>query len=120
MGDFDNIKVNDEVGYFERHGWRHQILKVSKVEHVTPTQFVAFNGIRFSRRNGRAVGKDYFGGGRAFIVTDKHREEAAAIKNVIRAEKLCVAVASLFDKARDEDAVRLAAMLPPELRKEIE
>lgn len=65
---FQNIKVGDKVlkqsGVFENS----QILIV---ERVTNTQFIAGNGQRFRKKDGRIVGSDGYGYSRARILTEE-------------------------------------------------
>jgi hypothetical protein len=114
-----NTKVGDAVCIKCSAGWRHYTLRHAQITKVTKTQVVAFDR-RWSRRSGDEIG----GGGNRYNrdylqrTTPEVLAEAAATQAMIDAERACGNAADVLKRARGEDAVRIAALLPDELRQD--
>lgn len=121
----EDLKVGDEVCLLDYRGFgcsRPYFRKRGRVEKVTKTQITAFDGYRFLVSNGREVGCPH---GRFSIpprltpLTDEILAEVELAEKKDHAEKLCCRVAELLRRARDEDALRLAAMIGDDLKAEV-
>ena len=119
MGKLDDIEVGCEVVLASRAGWSGRLsLRGGIVERVTKTQVVAMGGMRFNKRDGVEIG-----GGRGRFstpdrlvqVTSELLREAAQDKAKEIAERKCRTISNLLARASDDDAIRMAAMLPDEL-----
>jgi hypothetical protein len=114
-----DTKVGDAVCIKCSAGWRHYTLRHAQITKVTKTQVVAFDR-RWSRRSGDEIGgtggrwhRDYL-----LRATPEVLAEAAAMQDMIDAERACGSAADVLKRARGQEAVRIAALLPDELRKE--
>ena len=112
-----DTKIGDAVCLRYPSGFHHYTLRHAQITKVTKTQVVAF-GRRWSRRSGDEIG----GGGsrwnRDYLLrtTPEALAEAAATQAMIDAERACGNAAHVLKWARGKEAVRIAALLPDELR----
>ena len=114
-----DTKVGDAVCLRFRSGFQHYVLRHAQITKVTETQVVAFDR-RWSRRSGDEIGGSGSRWNRDYLLraTPEILAEAAAVQVVADAERVCYEVGERLLKVRGEDAVRVAALLPDELRKE--
>ena len=113
--DFQDIKVGDVFFVeYRRMGNTYRLAK-EKVDHVTPTQFHC-RGIKYRKQDGEIVGSIGWDATTAEPATPKNiarynseQQEAVAIRHI---QDAC----EILRKARGEDAIRLAALLPAELK----
>jgi hypothetical protein len=110
MDDFSNIKVGDV--FFTRDGFTSRLVR-HKVTHVTATQF-HIGSVKYRKSDGYRIGYNGWDSP-AIIATDavvaKYRDEKVEDK-----ARAAIAVAiRILERARGDDAVRIAALLPPEL-----
>lgn len=121
----EDLKVGDEVCLLGYRGFgpnRPFFQKRGKVEKVTKTQITAFGGNRFVISSGREVGCAYGRFSyppRLLPLTDEILVEVELAEKTDHAERLCGQVAELLRRARDEDALRLAAMIGDDLKAEV-
>jgi hypothetical protein len=118
MSEFDNIKVGDMVcvQINSRSAmipmWRHM-----RVTKVTATQFTVEDGDRYLRRSGVRVGRSSrWGQDGVHLWTPERAAENILARRCASAERACAAAAKMLDRARGEEAIRLAALLPDELK----
>ena len=111
MDDFSNIKVGDV--FFTRSGWARRLSRQT-VTHVTATQFHSASA-KYRKADGYGLGSDRSWDNRAIVAADA----IVAAYNAERAEdKARAAIAGaihILERARGEDAIRIAALLPAEL-----
>jgi len=113
------LAVGDIVCLVHRSGSsRISAFTRGPVERVTKTQIIALAGRRFLSSNGKEVGtlKAHGRAARLQRFTAEIEQEVAAAKSERDAEKMCAEVATLLNRARAEDAVRLAAMIGQDLK----
>lgn len=111
MSEFSDIKVGDV--FFSRSGWARRLLRKT-VTHVTATQFHS-ESAKYRKADGYCIGSSRGWDSRAIVAT----EEIVTAYNSEKAEdkaRAAIAVAiSILERARGEDAIRIAALLPAEL-----
>lgn len=115
---FPDARLGDEVCMKIRNGWSYDrfTLRTDKIEKVTQTQIVAF-GRKWRRSDGLEVGSaDKWRRAGIMPVTPEILAEWQAMKAMIRAEKDCARVGEILRRAKGADAIRLAAMMPEELK----
>ena len=112
----EDLKVGDAVALPRYAGWSGRIdLTKGEVERVTKTQIVALGGRRFKKRDGIEVGRKQYGynsAPRLRPVTPELLEEERQDRLEEAAERKCREWAKKLERARGEDALRLADMLP--------
>lgn len=114
MDELHDVQVGDRVCIAHRAGWSGRIycLDVAEVEKVTRTQITAFGG-RWLIRTGRRVGEiSRYSADLLQRLTPEIEAEAAEDAAISAAEKKCRLWAEALRRARNNDAVRFAAMLP--------
>ena len=119
MSELRDLKLGDEVCLVNYNFWSHKAnyAALGVVEKLTNTQVTAFGGRRFFLKDGREFGG--FGGPSAPKLQRNTPEVEAMIGHCTAqsaAENICHRVAKLLEKAKGDDALRLAGLLPDELR----
>ena len=117
------MKVGDPVCIVGRMGWSQRLYFTARgeIERLTPTQIVALGGRRFSRKTGYEIGASGLRGSVSPTLrplTSELVSKVDAFSREDQAEKECMKVANLLQSARGQDAVRIAAMLSDELKRE--
>lgn len=117
---FPDIKPGDEVAIAEETwsrivGWRSL-----KVERVTKTQIITVGDVRWRREDGHRVGGGAWHGDHIYPWTEELRAEQQHLRRVKSAEKACQSAANRLNRARGDEALRLAALLPDELKEPLE
>lgn len=120
MSDLSTLKVGDAVCVIVVTRGTSGVLSIFRkgvVEKITKTQITAFGGMRYMIRNGRALGtRDSWHTEYIQPLTDKIIARAEHGTRIRSAQMLCSRAAEMLNKARGDDAIRLAALLPPELK----
>ncbi len=115
MGD-QPFNVGDAVALVHQMGWGSRTrLTKGTVEKVTKTQVAALGGRRFNIRTGVEIGAPssrYHASPKLARLTPELLAEEAESQQIEAAERKCYAWADLLQRARSDDAVRLAEMLP--------
>jgi hypothetical protein len=116
MNKLDNMKVGDAVCLVRRNGWKQRVdIYQGAVEKVTATQITAMGGRRFKKDTGREIGNR---NSRWSVtptlepLTSELLAEAALGEEYAAAERICAAWAKKLERARDENALALAKILP--------
>ena len=113
-----DVKVGDMVCIPKFSGWgRSSLLRLSKspVEKVTKTQVIAFNGMRFQKSTGKEIGRNY-GDDRLCLLTAELQGRHAQDLAIHQAEIECYNAHERLRRVRGNDAIRIAALLPDELK----
>ena len=113
--ELENIKEGDRVALVSYGGWSNRITAAfGTVERTTKTQIVAF-GRRFMRRNGFEVGAStsFYSGPRLKVDTPEIRAEVETGNKEAIAERKVRRWAEILHRAKGDDAVKYAALLPP-------
>lgn len=113
-------KIGDEVCVLRFNRWNIGCVTMHAgvIERLTESHVIALNGRRWLRRNG----VEYGAGGskhdrdQLTHLTADVRAQVAHSDVIHRAVLTCRRVAALLEKARGDEAVRLAALLPDEMR----
>lgn len=109
---FADIKVGDSVALRTRDGgWTGMT-----VTRVTRTQFETGSGAKWRKSNGWKVGGGVWDFETAYPWTPERRAEAEKARRVASAEHACWDAATKLNRARGDEAIRLAALLPDELK----
>lgn len=111
-----NAQVGDPVCIVVTYGGFAYFLRLvrGQIERLTDTQVVAIGGRRFSRTTGREIGqymRDTLEPLTPELIAREARDAAYEV-----AERVCYRAAKVLNNARADDAVRLAALLPDELK----
>jgi len=114
-------KVGDPVCIVRNDRWRPCIVYVTKgqVERITATQVIALDDRRFSREHGHEVGGGYsspYDRPKLVPLTAEILEKQRQSTEFVRAENACRKAAGILGKLTLGDAVRVAALLPDELK----
>lgn len=116
-----DAKVGDAVGILNQIRFRPGRVHLTRgvIERLTATQVVAMGGRRFSRRTGAEIGGGAWGKDWLEPLTQEmvDRHDESEVMNL--AEIACSNAAHRLTRARGEDALRFAAMLPDELKAEL-
>jgi hypothetical protein len=119
MSNEHRFKVGDHVAIIFLAGWsrRKYMRWRGVVDAVHKTGHVIAAGKKF-RQNGSAVGGAPYNTSELLRPwTPELAAELAEAKAMDAAEKLCFQLADALRKARGEDAVRLAGMIPDEMKR---
>lgn len=114
MTDLRDLKVGNAVALVHHSRWDRRIsMTKGHVEKVTKTQAVALDGRRFRLRDGFEVGGlCSYGSPRLCRITPELLAEEAGAQAEITAEKKCFAWSEKLQRARGDEAIALASLLP--------
>jgi hypothetical protein len=116
MSSFDNAKVGDQIALVSRNAWNRRISIVrGKIEKITKTQIVALGGRRFLRSSGfefDVTCSRFHIRDKIELLTPELIREHDQAGMMDAAEKKCRQWVRKLDRARGEDALALAEMLP--------
>ncbi len=114
----ESAKVGDMACVVVRGGWNNRIARVERgpIERLTATHVVALVGRRFARKDGAEIGGDNYFVPKLQPFTPEIAAEAAVAAEMNRAEDVCYKAAHALSALRGRDAIRVAALLPDELK----
>ena len=114
-----DTQVGDMVCIQYAHRWDNDFfqLTVSRIERLTATQVIAFDGRRWHRKDGREVTDGSWYDRECIVpLTAELQSRADKSRQIMRARELCEKVAKKLMDARGDEALRLAEMLPDALK----